>query len=73
MNPMDVKRGVDKAVVALVEELKKRSKKITTQATRTPASVHERARRGEAGRGPGGCRWPRLPRKIFPTGCTGRT
>ncbi len=32
MNPMDVKRGVDKAVVALVEELKKRSKKITTQA-----------------------------------------
>jgi chaperonin GroEL len=32
MNPMDVKRGVDKAVVALVEELQKRSKKITTQA-----------------------------------------
>ncbi|HET6609399.1 MAG TPA: chaperonin GroEL [Rhodopila sp.] len=32
MNPMDVKRGVDKAVIALVEELKKRSKKITTQA-----------------------------------------
>jgi chaperonin GroEL len=32
MNPMDVKRGIDKAVTALVEELKKRSKKITTQA-----------------------------------------
>jgi chaperonin GroEL len=32
MNPMDVKRGVDKAVVALLEELKKRSKPITTQA-----------------------------------------
>jgi chaperonin GroEL len=32
MNPMDLKRGVDKAVSALVEELKKRSKKITTQA-----------------------------------------
>jgi len=32
MNPMDLKRGVDQAVVALVEELKKRSKKITTQA-----------------------------------------
>jgi len=32
MNPMDVKRGVDKAVIALVEELKKRSKKVTTQA-----------------------------------------
>jgi chaperonin GroEL len=32
MNPMDLKRGVDKAVVALVAELKKRSRKITTQA-----------------------------------------
>jgi chaperonin GroEL len=30
MNPMDLKRGIDRAVVALVEELKKRSKKITT-------------------------------------------
>jgi chaperonin GroEL len=32
MNPMDLKRGVDKAVIALVEELKKRTRKITTQA-----------------------------------------
>jgi chaperonin GroEL len=32
MNPMDLKRGVDKAVAAVVEELKKRSKKITTPA-----------------------------------------
>src|SRR5271155_3993063 len=32
INPMDLKRGVDKAVNALVEELKKRSRKITTQA-----------------------------------------
>ncbi len=32
INPMDLKRGVDKAVIALVEELAKRSKKITTQA-----------------------------------------
>jgi chaperonin GroEL len=32
MNPMDLKRGVDKAVVALVDELKTRSRKITTQA-----------------------------------------
>jgi chaperonin GroEL len=32
MNPMDLKRGVDKAVAALVAELEKRSKKITTQA-----------------------------------------
>jgi chaperonin GroEL len=32
MNPMDLKRGVDKAVAAVVDELKKRSKKITTPA-----------------------------------------
>jgi chaperonin GroEL len=32
MNPMDLKRGIDHAVTALVEELKKRSKKISTQA-----------------------------------------
>ena len=32
MNPMDLKRGIDKGVAALVEELAKRSKKITTPA-----------------------------------------
>jgi chaperonin GroEL len=32
MNPMDLKRGIDKAVIAVVEELKKRSKKISTPA-----------------------------------------
>ena len=32
MNPMDLKRGIDKAVTAVVEELKKRSRKITTPA-----------------------------------------
>ena len=32
MNPMDLKRGIDKAVIAVVEELQKRSKKISTQA-----------------------------------------
>ncbi len=32
MNPMDLKRGVDKAVAAVVEELKKNTKKITTPA-----------------------------------------
>ena len=30
MNPMDLKRGIDKAVIALVEELKKQSKATTT-------------------------------------------
>src|SRR5262249_11332487 len=32
MNPMDLKRGRDKAVHAVVEELKKPSRKITTPA-----------------------------------------
>jgi chaperonin GroEL len=32
LNPMDLRRGIDKAVAAVVEELKKRSKKITTPA-----------------------------------------
>jgi chaperonin GroEL len=32
MNPMDLKRGIDKAVAAVVEELKKKSKKITSPA-----------------------------------------
>ena len=30
MNPMDLKRGIDKAVAAVIEELKKNSKKVTT-------------------------------------------
>src|SRR6201995_26263 len=32
MNPMDLKRGIDRAVAAVVDELKKRTKKITTTA-----------------------------------------
>jgi chaperonin GroEL len=32
MNPMDLKRGIDLAVVAVVEDLKKRSRKIATNA-----------------------------------------
>ena len=30
MNPMDLKRGVDMAVTAVVEDVKKRSKKVST-------------------------------------------
>ena len=32
MNPMDVKRGIDQAVTAVVEDLKKRSRKVATNA-----------------------------------------
>src|ERR1700754_301323 len=32
LNPMDLKRGIDQAVIAVVDELKKRTKKITTPA-----------------------------------------
>src|SRR5574341_2292983 len=34
MNPMDLKRGIDKAVIAVVEELKKISKPCTTSKER---------------------------------------
>jgi chaperonin GroEL len=46
MNPMDLRRGIDKAVEAVVEELKKRSKKITTPAE--TAQVGAIAANGEA-------------------------
>ncbi len=46
MNPMDLKRGIDKAVTAVVEELKKHSKKITTPARDRPGRHHLRQRRG---------------------------
>src|ERR1700733_6116546 len=46
MNPMDLKRGIDKAVSAVVDELKKRSKKITTPAE--TAQVGAIAANGEA-------------------------
>src|SRR6476469_8892972 len=39
MNPMDLKRGIDKAVIAVVEELKKRTKKITTPAETAQVGV----------------------------------
>ncbi len=32
INPMDIKRGIDKAVIAVLEELQKHSRKITTPA-----------------------------------------
>src|ERR1700758_5412455 len=46
MNPMDLKRGIDRAVAAVVDELKKRSKKITTPAE--TAQVGAIAANGEA-------------------------
>src|SRR5947209_6818293 len=46
MNPMDLKRGIDKAVTAVVEEVKRHSKKITTPAE--TAQVGQIAANGEA-------------------------
>src|SRR5689334_14268272 len=46
MNPMDLKRGIDKAVNALVDELKVRTRKITTPAE--TAQVGSIASNGEA-------------------------
>jgi chaperonin GroEL len=45
MNPMDLKRGIDKAVNAVVEELKTRTRKITTPAE--TAQVGANAANGE--------------------------
>jgi chaperonin GroEL len=39
MNPMDLKRGIDLAVATVVEDLKKRSKKVKTNSTRSPRSA----------------------------------
>ena len=48
MNPMDLKRGIDKTVIALVEQLKKQSKPTTTSsglpAFATCSSVGRRSR-----------------------------
>ena len=46
MNPMDLRRGVERAVAAVVEELKKRSRKITTPSE--TAQVGAIAANGEA-------------------------
>ncbi len=46
INPMDLKRGIDKAVHAVVEELKKHSRKITTPAE--TAQVGSVAANGDA-------------------------
>jgi len=46
MNPMDLKRGVDKAVTAVVDELKKHTRKITTPSE--TAQVGAIAANGEA-------------------------
>src|ERR1700740_103139 len=46
MNPMDLKRGIDRAVQAVVDELKKKTKKITTPAE--TAQVGAIAANGEA-------------------------
>ena len=43
MNPMDLKRSVDKAVAALVGELEKRTKKITTPAETAQDIVRNRS------------------------------
>ncbi len=46
MNPMDLRRGIDKAVTALVEELKNKSRKITTPGE--TAQVGQVAANGES-------------------------
>ena len=45
MNPMDLKRGVDRAVTAVVEELKKRSQEDHHPGRDRPGRHHRRQRR----------------------------
>ena len=42
MNPMDLKRGIEKAVVQVVEEIKKKSKKVKESGQRSPRSAQWR-------------------------------
>ena len=49
MNPMDVKRGIDIAVAAVVEDIKKRSKKVASSAE--VAQVGTISSNGDAARG----------------------
>ena len=64
MNPMDLKRGIDKAVAAIVEELKKLSQADPRLARRSPRSARSRptATRRSARSSPR--RWRRSARKA---------
>src|ERR1700748_1052838 len=50
MNPMDLKRGIDRAVNAVVEELKKKTKKITTPAETAQVGAIAAAGENEIGK-----------------------
>ena len=72
MNPMDLKRGIDKAVIAIIEELKKISKPCTTSkeiaqvgaiSANADASIGDDHRRGD-GQGRQGRRDHRRRRQV---------
>ncbi len=63
MNPMDLKRGIDKAVVAIVEELKKISKPCTT-SKRSPRSARSRPTPTPTSARSSPTRWTRSARKA---------
>ena len=48
--PMDLKRGIDKAVIALVAELEKRTKKITTEAETAQVGTISRSEERRVGK-----------------------
>jgi chaperonin GroEL len=62
MNPMDLKRGIDKAVAALVAELKKQSKATTTQGNRQVGTISANSDESSAPSSP--TRWTRSARKA---------
>ena len=64
MNPMDLKRGIDKAVEAVVEELKKLSKPDHDLARRSPRSARSRPTPTRRSARSSPTRWTRSARKA---------
>jgi chaperonin GroEL (HSP60 family) len=64
MNPMDLKRGIDKAVIALIDELKKASKPTTTSQGNRPGRLDLRQLRRQRSARSSPRRWTRSARKA---------
>ena len=71
MNPMDLKRGIDKAVTALVEQLKTQSKPTTT-TRKSPRSARSRPTATTTSARSSPTRWTRSARKASSPSRTAR-
>ena len=64
MNPMDLKRGIDKAVIAVVEELKKHQQADRRPARKSPRSARSRPTPTSRSARSSPTRWTRSARKA---------